>query len=80
MNVCETCLNISTLVCEQCRKITSPSGKETTPTRYVGDGVTPTSKLTHTDVGAILLIRMQLHQPLPISLVLRYNEGVVREK
>ncbi len=80
MKACETCLNISTPVCDQCRKITSPSGKETTPTHYVGDGVTPTNKLTVADVGAILLVRVQLGQPLPLSFVLRYNEDAVREK
>ena len=77
---CETCLNRCTMVCELCRKIVSPSGKETEPTHYMGDGVTLTNKLSDMDVGAILMVRTQLHRPLPLSLVLRYNENATREK
>ncbi len=79
-NPCDTCLNRATMVCELCRKIVSPSGKETKPTHYMGDGATLTNKLSEVDVGAILLVRVQLRQPLPLSLVLRYNENATREK
>lgn len=71
---CKTCLNRATLVCQGCTSIKSPSGKQTRPTHYMGDGATPTDGLSPGDLGAILLVRVQLGKPLPLSLVLRYNE------
>ncbi|MBR2312202.1 MAG: hypothetical protein IKA46_02820 [Clostridia bacterium] len=76
---CLTCLNAGTVVCEECKVIEKPSGRSTRPTHYCGDDRTPENGLSPGDVSAILLVRLQCGKPLPLKLVMRYNEYCVRE-
>ena len=76
---CATCLNAGTPICEKCRVIEKPSGRATRPTHYCGDSETAAHGLLPGDVGAILLVRLQCGNPLPLRLVMRYNEHLMRE-
>ena len=76
---CLTCLNAGTVICEECKVIEKPSGRSTMPTHYCGDNETAASGLLPGDVGAILLVRLQCGNPLPLKLVMRYNEHLMKE-
>ena len=76
---CLTCLNAGTVICEECKVIEKPSGRSTRPTRYCGDDRTPENGLSPGDVSAILLVRLQCGKPLPLKLVMRYNEYLMKD-
>lgn len=75
--ICKTCLNKGTPICQLCSFVKSPSGKETKPSCYTGDGSAALAGMTVSDMGAVLLVRLQTGKPLPLSWVLRYNDRIV---
>ena len=87
---CETCANINSPLCELCTRISSPSGKERKPKYYIErQEVAPSVPELRIAYGldrklegiAITIARyLRNGVPIPISVVMKYNELVAKEK
>ena len=67
---CKECANQATLICNVCSTITKPSGTETRPTQFVK--LKPFSKAEKNAVT--LKAYLDKGKPLPLAIVLEYNE------
>ena len=67
---CKECANAGTIICNSCKSITKPSGEETRPTEYVRF-----NPLTEKEKSvANILAYFERRKPIPIALVMQYNE------
>ena len=77
---CDRCLNESTVVCEFCGQIKSPSGKKNKPTYYLEDKSGSREGRELTELTARIVIRLMYGNPIRVAWVNRYNELITSEE
>ena len=86
---CIECVNKATPLCNMCRVIKSPSGRESKPTYYValttiqlGENVEHVTTQDEKTEGMAWIIAQHLNirVPIPTSIVLNYNRQVEQKE
>lgn len=83
---CRECINRASPICEDCRQITAPGGKEQKPTKYIRQS--DASRLICREftpckpdrMAALLMMHIQRNEPLPTALVMIYNDIAKKEE
>lgn len=76
---CESCMNGGTPLCEGCNNITSPSGRQRRPSRFVGGtGINKTAKRC-VALASSISMRAMGGDPIPLLWVMEYNRLITDE-